>query len=501
MRVMVFDVGQRPYALPIEVVGQVVNPGVVTPVPFVPDWLEGVGAVDGRIVPQIRLSVRLGLEALGSTDPGAGQRLLVTAQGGLLLLAVDRVRRMVDVPSRDLVPVGSPGPAPEKHEEQENAREEVRFEEGGEEQRERTPPLLSKAVKGQFRLRDESVLLLDADVLGLDALEGVGRGAPGGAGFGGGGLHVAAAPARRASAPAASFGVLVVNVAGESYAFPIERVREVAPVGTLTPLPGAPPEVAGLAVLRAQPRLVLSLAALLGLSDPRPDSVLVAIEHNDVSLLFACPELVGLRRFSEDRRERTQADVLEAYLTDAQGKVTCLLSLERLLGPGRARMIRRFLPDTAPPVEAGGDLGPGKAPPPRRRVLLLKAGRETCALDIARIERIVPWVAPSGLPDALGDQVGVTAVGGRILPVADLPQLVEGEALDGPRSVYVVVQVNPARGETWALATSAVSRLVDLPAGTVRDEGGSGVVRGVGQVDGTLISLLDVGALRGSPPS
>ena len=58
---------------------------------------------------------------------------------------------------------------------------------------------------------------------------------------------------------------LAVMVGKERYAFPLLRVLEVYLDGALTPLPDTPDYVAGISVLRGQPRLVISLARLLGM--------------------------------------------------------------------------------------------------------------------------------------------------------------------------------------------------------------------------------------------
>lgn len=63
-------------------------------------------------------------------------------------------------------------------------------------------------------------------------------------------------------------GIAPFTVAGETYAFELESVREVAPLRELTPVPGAPPYIAGITHLRRRVLPLLDLRRFLGLPSP-----------------------------------------------------------------------------------------------------------------------------------------------------------------------------------------------------------------------------------------
>lgn len=67
--------------------------------------------------------------------------------------------------------------------------------------------------------------------------------------------------------PAREVDVLVVRVADERVAVPLDGVIEVLPAVALAPLPDAPPMVCGVANLRGTPLPVLSLRERLGLAE------------------------------------------------------------------------------------------------------------------------------------------------------------------------------------------------------------------------------------------
>lgn len=62
-----------------------------------------------------------------------------------------------------------------------------------------------------------------------------------------------------------------VVAAGEQYAIPARLVLEVAKLGAMTPVPGAPAAVLGISNIRGQVIPVVDLAALLGLGRDRAE--------------------------------------------------------------------------------------------------------------------------------------------------------------------------------------------------------------------------------------
>jgi purine-binding chemotaxis protein CheW len=72
--------------------------------------------------------------------------------------------------------------------------------------------------------------------------------------------------------------VLVVEAGGAHYALESQYVREIAPIGPLTPLPGSPPHVLGLLNLRGQLITLVDLALRLGAAPgQRPDGSVVVL--------------------------------------------------------------------------------------------------------------------------------------------------------------------------------------------------------------------------------
>ena len=75
--------------------------------------------------------------------------------------------------------------------------------------------------------------------------------------------------------------MVLLVVGGHRFAVPIERIREVIPARTYTPLPGSGGHVRGLINLRGRIVTVVDLGARLGLppAADNPDHSIVIVEH------------------------------------------------------------------------------------------------------------------------------------------------------------------------------------------------------------------------------
>jgi purine-binding chemotaxis protein CheW len=92
--------------------------------------------------------------------------------------------------------------------------------------------------------------------------------------------------------------VVVVRVAGRAYAVPTVRVREVAHLVALTPVPTAPPRVAGLTQLRGQILPVLDLIAD-GVRTLKPNDPLLVVELGPVRAAIAVDSIEGVQAAGE----------------------------------------------------------------------------------------------------------------------------------------------------------------------------------------------------------
>jgi purine-binding chemotaxis protein CheW len=119
-----------------------------------------------------------------------------------------------------------------------------------------------------------------------------------------------------------------VRVAGEHYALPVERVLEVAELGAIAAVPGAPPEILGVRNLRGQVLPVVTLGAVLGLSDGDPTRVVV-VESGELQAGLRVDEVLDVEELPP-RSEVVESDLLSgACMVD--GELVGVLDIDAVL--------------------------------------------------------------------------------------------------------------------------------------------------------------------------
>jgi purine-binding chemotaxis protein CheW len=101
-QLLVFRLQAREYALPIELVSEVLRMVAITPVPDAPAWLPGVINLRGRVVLVMDLRARLGLPPL---TPSLNTPIIVAeADGRMVGLLADAVIEVLTLPDEAIEP-------------------------------------------------------------------------------------------------------------------------------------------------------------------------------------------------------------------------------------------------------------------------------------------------------------------------------------------------------------------------------------------------------------
>ncbi len=106
-----------------------------------------------------------------------------------------------------------------------------------------------------------------------------------------------------------------MRVASEAYAIPVERVVEVARLGTVTAVPGARPELLGVLSMRGHILPVVDLARVLGISRQGPPSQLLVAESGGLEAGFAIDEVTEVADMPEATADTESALLSGATLT------------------------------------------------------------------------------------------------------------------------------------------------------------------------------------------
>ena len=463
-------VGDLRLALPMSSVQAVIRPPELVRIPLGPPGLEGLAHWHGDAVPVLDLAMALGRDG-GSPDTRETRVVLVGHRGQPVGLRVDAMAGILRSDPDRIDPVTA--------------------EDGG----------LDPAMLDGL-LRDGPATILKPDVL-IDRQFGDSGESDRTASAGGlvGNLGQAAGPGNDRSAGGKAAGgidrlaLLVFEVAGQEFALPVERVREVLP---------APREIARMARSRAHLLGVMSvrdrllplvgLRALFGLDGVREQEagdqaaggqalgrrvVVVRPGQGQAPVGVLVDEVREILRLDPAQidpvppflaREPEFEDLDGIARADGGRQLVSVLSAGRLFRHGAAIGAdgERDGMEPARPADAGSTGGTGGVT--ERFVVFSLAGAEY-GLPVAAVREVLrrpDSITP--LPNAPDFVSGVLTLRGEVLPLIDQRRLlhlpaVSGEAATGiARGRVVVVGRNGADAARVGLLVDGLSGLVTIPA-------------------------------------
>jgi chemotaxis signal transduction protein len=119
-----------------------------------------------------------------------------------------------------------------------------------------------------------------------------------------------------------------LRVGGESYAFAVEHVLEVAELGEIAPVPGTQGDVLGVRNLRGEVLPVFDLAAVFGIGRTGVAQRLLIVEHDGRRAGFAIDEVVDVGELPDPAQE-TESKFLRGASLDA-GELVGVVDVARL---------------------------------------------------------------------------------------------------------------------------------------------------------------------------
>lgn len=459
MDVVIFEVAGQRYALPAANVSEVLDPVPVTPLPYAPPFVDGLVNVAGVVVVQLDAAKRLG--AGESLEPTCGSVLVIGNGDADSAVHVARVLTKATIADDDIARQdGADG-------------YENRFFVGG------------------FQWKDTSVLLLDAAAFSLDDITAVGQ-PTGDGGLLGSAIGLSGRSVNNEEVSDSGFSCVIVQCNQERYGIPLHEVGEVVDEFNLTPLPHAPTEVSGMALLRGAPLLGLSLSLMLGGRGNVPPKKMVVVERNGVRFGLLVEEVLGIEYFSDGAVQQVeQGSEIDGYLIGVNGVMIGLLGLNGLITDERFVKYNKYL------IKNNIKFSEGDAAltaVTKVRMLTFRLGTEQCAIPLRLVERVEEYRDVSGLPGAAGSGLsGAVQIQGGVVPVVDLRTEMDGE-IDHNNVTFLVVRVD---GGAWALTVNQVERVIEInesdiePVKTVKTD----YIGAVGRLNGRLISILTLDPL------
>lgn len=466
MDVVIFEVEGQRYALQAECVSEVLDPVPVTPLPYAPEFVDGLVNVSGFVVVQMDAAMRL--EVGDRLNQQSGNVLVICNEGRAeSAVHVERVITHATVADEEI------------------ARQDA-VDLAGDEKVAGT-----RYLAGSFQWCDTSVLLLAAHVFSPADIFAVGE--PDGEG----GLlaSVTGSTSRGDSdneAAGKRFSCLIVKCNGERYGLPLDEVGEVVDEFNLTILPHAPLEVSGMALLRGAPLLALSLGAMLGGAGQADLNQMVVVAKNGINFGLLVDEVAGIEYFADHAVQEVESgSEIEGYLIGGDGSMIGLLGLSGLITEAHFNRYREFLIKNhlEQTLRCQSDTAAAK-----RRMLTFRLGREQCAIALQLVERVEEYRDETGLPgSAAAGLSGVVQIQGEVVPVIDLRSEIGGE-IEDKDVTFLVVRI---AGGVWALTVNRVERVIEIAETDIEQikTAKTDYIAAVGRLNGRLISILTLDPL------
>jgi purine-binding chemotaxis protein CheW len=126
------------------------------------------------------------------------------------------------------------------------------------------------------------------------------------------------------------------------------------------------------------------------------------------------------------------------------------------------------------------------------RTLLFRVGQTVYGCEIAAVREIVPVRRATRLPGTAPYVNGLVNLRGTMLTVIDLGARLEGDRSLTAEGSIVIVEVG---GRHLGLVVGDVMDVVPLAMDPPPEDRADDVIRGLGHLGGTVVIVLDVGAL------
>jgi len=421
--------GAHRVAIPLNLVLSVEQARPLTPLPFSPDLVEGLVMALERVVPQMALAA-----ILGETPGDGGILVVVAASDDIRALRVDQVAGMVQIETEATRPIDQAG---------------------------RTlQPLLTtqfEALGADWHVLDYPRLASEQQMQPVEGFDGEAV------------VAIAGEPVVDAEPAVAEIDerlpLLVVEIAGESYAVPTSDIVELLIPGLVRSMPAAPPWVAGIIDRRGTPLLVLATATLLGRPSTFSSTITLVVKvegAGEVGIMI--DRAAGIERIPRSAIHDVPRDMagVASYFVIETEQIVGIIDLAALTG-----QVGNALAELAPREPSTALVAELVAPPARlsQKLLAVRLGRELFALPLDRVERIQASIVLTPLPQPGTGFHGMADIGGTMVPVLDLRRGIEHAGRD-PHPPCAVVRIE---GALAGLAIDQVLRIEDVLDDQIED--------------------------------
>ncbi len=446
---LIVEVGNQRFGFATDSVASALAPRDVTPLPFVPAFVEGLVNVNDRVLALINLA---SLFAMPDSTDAPRSELLVLETGRVpCAVRVDRIVAKAEIASDEIEAIVA---------DDESAHHAI--------------------AHARFGYLDDTVLVLNPTLIGdlvtsRELTEGE-RGMLG--------RHQQEDESRVSLNHALAF-----SVSGEHYAFALQQVVEILDDTLCTPLPGAGTEIEGLARVRDDVLLVVSLARLLGLpAASGGHRQILVLELDGRFYGLRVDQVIGTVAYDDEQvRAIDDQDSPVVGVFTHEHQLIGILSRAQLITPARQQRWSGLMPRRR--------ANEARVQEASREVLEVRLGDEVYGVPLALVRTISELTDFDQInPDDTGLICGAAHIKGKVLPVVDFGELLHclnhTTDLNG-RGAWIVL----GEGEhEWAVPVAEAKQIRVIPESaieTVEDSRGR-FVSAIANFNQQLLPLISI---------
>lgn len=478
---LIFSLAESLYAISANSVLEIIEPLPITPLPFVPDYIDGLINFKGQVIPQLNLS-KLLLSTLTSAREDAKELIVIETSRSPCGLKIDELVANVNIDANKYKPINNDKNTIEKN-------NEINY--FGKNHQQGKNLDWNDFVVGEFEWQEKIVLVFNADYFGeiIDKKE-TPKGRQG---------LLGKVESQNDVKKNDTFDCLVIIVGVEKYAFLLKDIVEIVNIDSVTNMPGSPDEVKGIAMVRDEALLILSLLNLLSKNCNRENKKkIVIVERNGTSYGLEVDNIEGIISFNSESLQTVEDETAElsGVLISTDKKIIGLIKPERLISDEQHVLFEAFIPEKRQEIICDDEQ--------YQEVLNVAIGEEDYGIPLEHIRYIAEYKKPEKVFTENNKLiVGAVDINGSIIPVVDLA--VDGKEVmteetidDAPTRAlaagYVIVGDDRKK---WAITISKAKEIIKLPIKNIEKvtNSDSSFVVGIANIGNQLISVIDVHAL------
>ncbi|MEZ5540320.1 MAG: chemotaxis protein CheW [Pseudomonadales bacterium] len=432
--------GAHQFALPLHCVQKILAELPVTPIPFVPNYIDGLVNIDGTIALQVNLTT------LCNESRTASRHELILIETGRALCALQ-----VDYT-------------------QERSTLDVRALQAD------SPPIAKHLLLGESDFKGHTVYILDPQQLGsliqTNNIYDTNTGTLG------------KISEQNLTEEDTTIACLVIGSDNDQFAFELQSVVEILEVCPYTPIPDAPMSLLGFSLLRQQTIPMIDLVSLINPNTAvsNKHSWLVVVEREGIYYGLLIEHLLGVEKFPfETFQPVVDNNQQISGVFVHQNTTTLLLSPRQIINDAMAEFLVPYVKQ--------GTVSRVKQTEETSSFLKVLLNCKPFFIPLHTVKRIVPFFPMTPIEDDNKNICGAINIEGKVIPVLSIENILKTDKQQ-KQNEYVIVG---NASQDWAICVEAAENIIKIPLSSIHSETGidTRLLSGIACVEEELIPLLN----------